>query len=144
MRRALSLIGKGLVAGAAGTVAMTVSQAIDQKIRGREPSTAPAEALENVTGIDPDTRRGEQRLNQATHFAYGTAWGVPRALLGLTGLPGPAATLLHFVAVQGAAMVMLPAVDVAPPPTEWGAEEIGIEAFHHLCTPSWSGWCSTV
>ena len=27
---------------------------------------------------------------------------------------------------------MLPALDVAPPLTEWDAEEVAIDAFHHL------------
>ena len=27
---------------------------------------------------------------------------------------------------------MLPALDVAPPLTEWGAQEVAIDAFHHI------------
>ena len=27
---------------------------------------------------------------------------------------------------------MLPVLDVAPPLTEWGAQEVAIDAFHHL------------
>jgi hypothetical protein len=29
---------------------------------------------------------------------------------------------------------MLPALDVAPPITQWGSEEIAIDAWHHLVT----------
>jgi hypothetical protein len=140
MRGAAALVGKGLLAGAAGTVAITLSQMIDQRIRGKDPSTAPAQAVEKLTPIDPDTERGEKRLNYAAHMAYGTAWGVPRALLGVTGLPSPVATGLHFAAIQGASMAMLPALDIAPPPTQWEKKEIGIEAFHHLVYAAVTGF----
>ena len=40
--------------------------------------------------------------------------------------------LRPFAAVYGTALVMLPALKVAPPVAEWGAEEIAIDAWHHL------------
>ena len=43
-----SAIGKGLVAGAAGTVAITASQLLAQRVLGQEESSAPADA-ENTT-----------------------------------------------------------------------------------------------
>jgi hypothetical protein len=33
--------------------------------------------------------------------------------------------------VWGGAATMLPALQVAPPPTEWPAEEIAVDAWHH-------------
>ena len=33
--------------------------------------------------------------------------------------------------VQGSAMTMMPALDIAPPPTKWGPRQIAIDAFHH-------------
>ena len=44
-------IGKGLVAGFAGTAAMTVSSTLEARIRGRAPSSAPARATAKVLGI---------------------------------------------------------------------------------------------
>jgi uncharacterized membrane protein YagU involved in acid resistance len=43
----------------------------------------------------------------------------------------PGAAVAHFAAVWGSAQVMLPALDVAPPPWESPKEEIAIDAFHH-------------
>ena len=43
LTRLVDGIGKGLVAGFVGTVAMTISSTIEQKIRGRESSSAPAQ-----------------------------------------------------------------------------------------------------
>ena len=119
------------MAGAAGTVVMTGSQMLAQKLLGEDASDAPVEAVEKVVGVEPKGEKEKERVNYATHFAYGTAWGVPRALLVLVRLPAPVATAVLFAGVQGSAMTMMPALDIAPPPTKWGPRQIAIDAFHH-------------
>ena len=47
------------------------------------------------------------------------------------GVDGPGAAVAHFAAVWGSAPVMLPALDVAPPPWESDPKEIAIDALHH-------------
>jgi hypothetical protein len=126
-----SLIGRGVLSGAAGTAALTVVQMLEMKTQNREPSTAPAEAVEKVLDIEPKDDRAEQRLANVAHWAYGTAWGVPRAVLGAIGLRGAWGTALHFGMVWGSALVMLPGLDVAPPPKEWGREELVKDALRH-------------
>jgi hypothetical protein len=125
-------IGKGILAGLAGTAAMTAAQMVDQKLTGRQASDAPAEAVEKVVRVEPKDEEGAQRLSNLTHWAYGTGWGVPRAALGALGMPGPVATMLHFGVLWGAALVMLPALRVAPPPTEWEKDELAKDALLHL------------
>ncbi len=44
-------VGKGLIAGFAGTAAMTVSSTLEAKLRGRAPSDAPARATAKMLGI---------------------------------------------------------------------------------------------
>jgi hypothetical protein len=125
-------IGKGLVAGLAGTAAMTAATTLESRLTGRAPSVAPAQAVETVVGVEPDDEQAEQRLSNMTHWAYGTGWGLPRAVLSGIGLPGPVATVAHFAAVWGAALTMLPALRIAPPPGEWGGEELAKDAVRHL------------
>jgi hypothetical protein len=125
-------IGKGILAGLAGTAAMTAAQLLDQKLTGREPSGAPAEAVEKVVKVEPKDDAGEHRLSNLTHWAYGTGWGVPRAALGAVGLAAPIATVLHFAIVWGTALVMLPTLRVAPPATEWDGQELAKDALLHL------------
>jgi hypothetical protein len=126
-------IGRGLVAGAIGTAAMTMSSTVEQRARGREASTAPADAAMKVLGIagfcDDGTR---SRFSTLVHWGYGTGWGVPRALLDHAGLTPAAATAAHGAALWGSEQVMLPALGVAPPLWEWGAVEVAIDAGHHL------------
>jgi hypothetical protein len=126
-----SAIGKGLVAGAIGTLAITTSQLLAQKFLGQEQSDAPAQAAEKVIGVEPKGEKEKGRLNSLMHFLYGSAWGIPRALMELFGFRGTKATAAHFAAVQTTATGMLPALGLAPPPNEWPAKQLAVEAFHH-------------
>ena len=125
-------LGIGLAAGFVGTLAITASQKVEMRLRARKPSQAPAEAVEKVLDVTPRDEAAKQRLTQVAHFNYGTALGSIRAGLDMAaGVRGPAATAIHAVAVQGAAMAMLPALGVAPPVREWGGKAIAIDSFHH-------------
>ena len=128
-----STVGKGLVAGFAGTAAMTVSSTLEQHLRGRAASTAPADATAKVLGISEfSTPAAKNRFSNLVHWGYGTSWGVARGLLASAGLRPAAATLAHGAAVWGNEQVMLPVLDVAPPAYLWPREEVAIDAFHHL------------
>ena len=125
-------IGKGLLAGLAGTAAMTVSSTLEARIRRRAASSAPARATAKVLGIKEfEDGIAEARFNDLSHWGYGTGWGVVRGLLATVGLSPRAATMAHGAAIYGAAQVTLPALDIAPPAIFWAPEEIAIDAFHH-------------
>jgi hypothetical protein len=100
--------GKGIFAGVAGTAVMTSSSTIEMKLRGRPASSAPAQAATKVLGVQPIDEESEARFSSLVHWGYGSAWGGARGLLGVAGLSGPAAL------------------------TEWGVQEVAIDALHHL------------
>jgi hypothetical protein len=125
-------IGRGLIGGLLGTIAMTATTMLEMRLRDRPPSMAPAEAAEKVLDVRPDDAAAEERLSTLVHYAYGSGWGVVRGLLAELGGRGRIATLLHFGAVWGAAMVMLPNLRISPPPSEWGTEELVVDGTHHL------------
>jgi hypothetical protein len=128
----LKTVVKGVAAGVAGTAAMTVSSTVEQKLRGRPPSTAPADAAAKVLHItDFRSDEAKNRFSNAVHWGYGTAWGVNRALLSRFVSPRVASTA-HLGALWASEQVMLPALAVAPPVTMWGGKEIAIDAWHHL------------
>jgi hypothetical protein len=125
-------IGKGLLAGFAGTAAMTVSSTLEARLRRRPASSAPARATAKVLGIrDFDGEVAQARFNDLSHWGYGTGWGVVRGLLSAAGLSPRAATAAHGAAIYGAAQVTLPALEIAPPVIFWPKQEIAIDAFHH-------------
>ena len=125
-------IGKGLVAGFVGTLAITASQMLEMKLRHRPPSTAPADAAGKALGVQPKSETDKQRFAKLVHFGYGTLWGAFRGLLDALGVDRKAAAALELGAVEGTAMVMLPGLKVAPPVSQWSAEEIAIETGHHV------------
>ena len=125
-------IGKGLVAGLAGTAAMTASSSLEARIRHRAASSAPARATAKVLGIKEfEDEIAAARFNDLSHWGYGTMWGVARGLLGAAGLSPRAATAAHGAAVWGSAQVTLPALEVAPPFVFWGKKEVAIDLWHH-------------
>jgi hypothetical protein len=127
-----SSIGKGLVAGIAGTAAMTVSSTLEARLRGRPPSTAPGRATAKILGIESfQDGVAEARWSDLSHWGYGTGWGIVRGLLDAAGLPARTATAAHGAAVWGSAQVALPALDIAPPSVFWRKRELAIDAFHH-------------
>jgi hypothetical protein len=133
VRRLAEAIGKGLVAGLAGTGAMTISSTLEMNARHRTASSAPADAAAKVLGIAGFADdAAKQRFGTLVHWSYGTGWGAVRALLGLAGLPPAAATAAHLTAVWGSEAVMLPSLGVAPPFWTWGAEEVAIDVWHHV------------
>jgi hypothetical protein len=125
-------IGKGLVAGFAGTAAMTVSSTLEARLRGRSASSAPARATAKMLGIKEfEGPLAEARFNDLSHWGYGTGWGVVRGLLAAAGLRPRAATAAHGAAIYGAAQVTLPALEIAPPVVFWPRREIAIDLWHH-------------
>jgi hypothetical protein len=77
-------IGTGLLAGFAGTAAMTVSSTVEARLRGRAASSAPARATAKVLGIkDFDSDLAAARFNDLSHWGYGISWGAVRGLLDL-------------------------------------------------------------
>jgi hypothetical protein len=125
-------VGKGLFAGAVGTAAITASQMAVMKVRGGGASDAPVQAAGKVLGVEPVDESQQEKVNNLVHWAYGTSWGAVRGVLAVLGLRPAAANAAHFGLVWGAAATMLPTLRVAPPPTEWPAEEIAVDAWHHL------------
>ena len=133
-------IGKGLLAGLAATAAMTLSQMIEMKITKRGPSDATLKVVEDTAGAKPASPQEKQKLSQEIHWSYGTAWGVARGIIGLTGLKGLPATLVHFGAVWGTALIMLPKDNAAKPINEEEPKAIAIDAFHHAVYATTAGF----
>jgi hypothetical protein len=124
-------IGVGLLAGLAGTAAITLSQMIEMKITGRKPSTTPEKAVEKTLDIGAVSEEKKEKVSKEVHWVYGTTWGISRGLMRLAGLKGWVATLTHFSAVWGTSLVMLPALGLSRPVQEQEVKPMLIDALHH-------------
>ena len=127
-----TVIGVGLMAGLAGTLAITISQMIEMKITGREASDTPANAVREVLDIKPVTESKAKEVSNKIHWVYGTSLGLIRGALGLAGLRGLSATAIHYAAIWGGELLMLPALKVVPPVTKEKPKAIATDGFHHL------------
>lgn len=75
-------LGRGVVAGLAGTAVMTAFQLlVEMPLTRRKESFAPAELAMTLLGVKPRSRKGRRQLNYATHFALGAGWGLARGAL---------------------------------------------------------------
>lgn len=126
-----AVIGKGLIAGLAGTVAISISQAVETKITNRKASGTPAMAVEKIFDIGPDPGH-EEAFSNEVHYTYGTLWGTARGLLSVCGLNGFAATAIHFSAIWGTALAIETELDLAPPVSQWKNQEFIVSGIHHL------------
>ena len=126
-----SEVGRGMLAGAVGTSAMTTSSLIEMKLRNRPPSTVPAEVAAKVLGVEPEQDSG--RFNNFVHWQYGSSLGALRGILSAVGLKDPWASSVFFVLVWAGSMLMVPRLsDSTPPASQWGPKEILLDGWHHL------------
>lgn len=122
-------IGVGIAAGAVGTIVMTLGQKAEMAATGREPSTTPSKAVEEVSGVDL-TEQQEERASTPIHYAYGAALGA--GLAALDGVEEPARTMAFFAGAYGGGQLLLTQLDLAKPPHKQEAAELVTELGHHL------------
>lgn len=108
---------------------MSLSQSVEMAVSGRQPSTAPAEAAFVLLGIETRTEAQEQRFAQGAHWAYGTIWGLGQ--LPLRPLREPERSLLYFLAVWSAGVLLLTKLSLSPPPTRWSRASLLTDLAHH-------------
>jgi len=125
-------IGVGLIAGLAGTIAMTLCQIAEMKVTGRKPSNTPANAVREVFDVEPVTESKSEEVSNEVHFTYGTSLGMIRGLIGLAGLKGMIANTIHFIIIWGGKIFMLPSLRVAAPITHEDAKSITTDIVHHV------------
>ncbi|MDP9444500.1 MAG: hypothetical protein M3P83_09225 [Actinomycetota bacterium] len=116
-------IGRGVLAGVAGTVVMTAFQKlVEMPITGREESYAPADLVERVLPVHPTTPEGRKRLNYATHLALGGMWGTAYGIAATAGLRGQKAVNTVFATVYTGEVILNTALGLYQP-TQWSAED---------------------
>jgi hypothetical protein len=107
------VIGRGLAAGLAGTVALTLSQRIEMRLSGRPPSDLPAQVAEGLFRISPRGRRREL-VATAMHWINNTSSGLSRAALGAAGLRGAPAVAGTFVLYLGGEALLFRSLGFEP------------------------------
>jgi hypothetical protein len=146
----LRAVGRGLLAGAAGTAALTAFQAADALRKGSTPrqavvpevpeswQEAPAPArvgfrfLHGLFDRNPAPDHAPALAN-AVHWAYGTVWGGLFGVLQGTvhGPVVPTGAALGTT-VFGASYVALPAMEIYRPPWQYPGRVLAKDWSYHL------------
>ena len=127
----LAALARGMLAGAIGTVAMTVSERLEMSLTGRQASTVPGQVGANLLpGKDPDSQDDVTQLNSPTHWVHGISMGAVRGLLDVAGLHGPAASAVHFAVLWGGDAALYRALGIADVPWRWETSELASDMLH--------------
>lgn len=134
MRASLSKsLGTGLLAGLAGTAAMSLSSRLEERVLGRHTFEPPAETAKHALGIERfESPAAEARFDALARWGYGAGWGLLHGVLRAVGLPPAAAGLGLHGAVWGSALALLPTHDVAPPVFMRPRKDVASEVWHHV------------
>ena len=133
-------IGLGLVAGAAGTMALDIATYLDMAIRGRAASEVPAQlAGEIVERVGVNLGRGETAANRRTGIGalLGYATGVGIAVVysvlrpRVERVPFPVTAAAVGLCAMAASDVTATAYGVTNP-KEWGLVGWASDMFFHL------------
>lgn len=129
----LAALGRGLVAGLAGTAAITAAQELEMRLRGRPPSMIPAHIGSKLLHVEPATETGKTYFNNLVHWSYGALSGLDCAALALLGVRGRAAATTHFAVVWTADMALLLSLGLVPLPWRWMPIELTFHTGYRLC-----------
>lgn len=125
-------LGRGTLAGVAGTGVMTAFQKyVEMPITGRADSYAPADFVQKVFGVKARGRKKRKRLNLITHYAIGPGWGIAHAVATRRGLSGQRAVGAVFGAVYTGDVLLNTALGLYRP-WEWSAKETTIDVVDKL------------
>jgi len=132
-------LGRGVLAGLAGTAVMTAFQKIvEMPLTGRRDSYAPADFAETILPIERPIGRGRTKLNYATHFALGTLWGSAYGVAARAGLRGPRAVGAVFAAVYSGDVLLNTALGLYRPST-WSPKDWAIDVVDKLVQAAATG-----
>ena len=122
-------IGRGVLAGIAGTAVMTAFQKlVEMPVTGRPESHAPADFAEKVLPIHPETEQGRNRLNWATHFSLGGMWGTAYGIAAHSGLRGWKAIGAVFGTVYTGDVVLNTALGLYRP-SQWSTQDWAVDVL---------------
>ena len=119
---------RSTLAGTAGTAALTLSYALERRLRrGRkgpldyDDSLVPGQIVASIMHLPHVTAREENDLGLALRWSYGSAFGIWHGLLRRRA-GEPWASLAFGATLMSATFSMFPLLGRTPPPWRWPAD----------------------
>jgi hypothetical protein len=121
---------RSVLAGTAGTAALTICYAAERRLRPRhvgpldyDDSLVPGHIVASIMRLPHVTAREVQQLGTALRWGYGSAFGLAHGLLRRR-VREPAASAIFGGILMGATLSLFPLIGRAPPPWHWPADVI--------------------
>lgn len=131
INKVLNLLGRGMLAGLIGTIAMTASERLEMALSGRQASQVPGRVGAHLLpGKDPTSSSEVGRLNGPVHWVHGISMGALRAALDAAGLRGLQASAAHFALLWGGDAALYRALGITDLPWRWDADELAVDVLH--------------
>lgn len=127
---------RSMLAGAAGTAAMTLAYALERRVRhgatqlDYDDSLVPGEIVGSILRLHDVSDREEAELGLALRWGYGSAFGWWDGILRRR-LPEPWASLVFGATLMSATLTLFPALGRTPPPWRWTADVLATSLGTH-------------
>lgn len=118
---------RSVVAGAAGTAALTLAYAVERRLRPKrgpldyDDSLVPGQIVASIMHLPHVTGREEQDLGLALRWGYGSAFGIWHGMLSRR-FGEPLASALFGGTLMSATFSLFPLLGRTPPPWRWPAD----------------------
>lgn len=128
---------RSVIAGAAGTTAMTLAYAAEHRLRPQvagsldyDDSLVPGQIVASVLRLDDVSERGAAELGAALKWGYGSAFGLWHGILRRF-LPEPWAALIFGATLMTATFTLFPVLGKTPPPWRWPPDVLATSLGTH-------------
>ncbi len=137
MTRRLPWPARGVIAGFAGTAAMTLAYRTEHRLRPQvhgqldyDDSIVPGQIVASVLRLSDVSERGDAELGMALKWGYGSAFGVWHGTLRRF-MPEPWASLVFGATLMSATFSLFPLLGKTQPPWRWPADVLATSLGTH-------------
>jgi hypothetical protein len=116
---------RSILAGTAGTAALTLAYAIEHRLRPRvkgpldyDDSLVPGQIVASIMHLPHVTAREDYELGLALRWSYGSVFGLWHGILRRR-IGEPAASLAFGTTLMTATLTLFPLLGRTPPPWRW-------------------------
>ncbi len=129
---------RSVVAGAAGTAALTAAYAAERRARPThqgqldyDDSLVPGQIVASVMHLPHVTARGDRDLGLALRWGYGSAFGLLHDVLRRS-VGEPWASVAFGTTLMTATVTLFPLLGRTPPPWRWPADVMATSVGTHV------------
>jgi hypothetical protein len=115
---------RSVLAGTAGTAALTLSYTVERRLRRAsgsldyDDSLVPGQIVVSILHLPHVTQREDYDVGMALRWSYGSAFGLAHGLLRRR-VSEPAATVIFGSILMSATLSLFPLLGRTPPPWRW-------------------------